>query len=171
LEEIISYSSDHNTPKLFNSRLEAGLRTIIILDAFSPCSLDINEIALFDYFIVHTGDIGGPRSLHPDIASRTGEYLVRRRLIEDSIKLMHRLHLIHIRSDETGIRFEGSDEAGVILDLMSTAYNLRLKECARWLNEQAVKATSGEFEEFLRQKIGRWQLQFESDFGIVGGAV
>lgn len=171
MDEVMFAEFPTEMPKLFNSQLEVGLRAIVILDAFSPRRLDLTEISLFDYFVVHTSDVGGPSSLHPDIVSRTGEYLIRRRLIEDGIKLMHRVHLVEIRNEDTGIKFEASDEAGVLLDLMSTPYNEKLKLCARWLAEQADGLTSGEFEERLRKTIDRWALQFDADSASIGGMI
>lgn len=171
MDEVMFAEFPAETPKLFNSQLEVGFRAIVILDAFSPRRLDLAEISLFDYFVVHTSDVGGPSSLHPDIASRNGEYLIRRRLIEDSIKLMHRIHLVEIRNEDVGVMFEASDEAGALLDLMSTPYNEKLKVCARWLADQADGLAFGEFEERLRKTIDKWTLQFDTESAFAAGWV
>ena len=155
-------------PKLFNSKLEAGLRALAILDAFYPRCLDLNEMSLFDYFVVHSRDVGGPVSLHPELASRTGEYLIRRRLVEDGIKLMYRAHLIRLRNEESGVKFQASDEASAFLDLMEKPYNGRLKKCARWLADESAKKIDGEFERFLRQSIDKWTVEFEDGGGPSG---
>lgn len=72
-------------PTLFNSPLETGVRAIVVLNAAYPRAFDVTEIAWFDHLVVHTGDIGGPQSLHPDVPQRSGELLVRRRLVEDGL--------------------------------------------------------------------------------------
>jgi len=149
-------------PKLFNSTLEVGLRILVILDALAPRLLDIQEISLYDYFIVHTGDVGGPKSLHPDIPSRPGEYIVRRRIIEEAIKLLQRIHLVIALSTESGIKFEVTDDANGLIDLMNSPYNQQLKMCADWLAEQACSLGSGQFDSRLRQTIDKWTLQFDA---------
>ena len=169
MEEVTSINAEGLAPKLFNSELEAGLRAIIILNAFLPRSLDLNEVALYDYFVVHTRDVGGPESVHPEISSRSGEYIVRRRVIEGGLKLMHRVNLVKIKSSKLGVTFESADEASALLDLMCTAYNQKLKKCARWLAQRSIIEPSGSFEKYLRSKIGRWELQFNSNNDVFLG--
>src|SRR5262249_33589094 len=81
-------------PILFNGALDTGVRSVIVLDAAHPRTFDIAKLTWCDHLVVHTADINGPPSLHPDIPQRTGELLVRRRLVEDGVNLMRRLHLI-----------------------------------------------------------------------------
>ena len=69
---------------LFNSQLETGTRAMVILNAAYPLALDLARLTWFDHLVVHTEDIGGPPSLHPALPGRTGELLVRRRLVEDA---------------------------------------------------------------------------------------
>jgi ABC-three component (ABC-3C) system Middle Component 2 len=65
-----------NSP-LFNSSLETGVRAVVVLDAAFPRAFDLSQLTWLDHLVVHTADIGGPDSLHPDIPQRTGELLVR----------------------------------------------------------------------------------------------
>jgi hypothetical protein len=51
---------------LFNSRLEAGIRAVVVLESLRPETADLTEMVLFDHVVVHTGDLGGPASLHVD---------------------------------------------------------------------------------------------------------
>src|SRR3546814_2074924 len=80
--------------RLFNSALETGVRSALILDAARPRSFDLAHLTWLDHLVVHTADIGGPPSLHPDIPQRDGELLVRRRNVEAGLVLMRRLHMI-----------------------------------------------------------------------------
>jgi hypothetical protein len=95
---------------LFNSPLQAGIRAVIVLEHLRPEKVDLAEMVLFDHGVVHTADLGGPPSLHPDLPGRKGELLVRRRLIEKSLDLMRRCHLIEQESHEGGIFFRASDD-------------------------------------------------------------
>ena len=88
---------------LFNSALEAGIRAVIVLEHMRPEALDLAEMVLFDHVVVHTADLGGPPSLHPEVPGRKGELLVRRRLVEASLELMQRCHLIDQESADEGI--------------------------------------------------------------------
>jgi hypothetical protein len=45
---------------LFNSRLEAGIRAVVVLEYLRPETLDLAEMVLFDHVVVHTADLGGP---------------------------------------------------------------------------------------------------------------
>ena len=98
-------------PPLFNSPLETGVRATIVLDATHPRAFDLAHVTWLDHLVVHTADIGGPTSLHPDIPQRTGELLVRRRLVEDGLNMMRRLHLIEAKIVEQGIVYQASEEA------------------------------------------------------------
>ena len=95
---------------LYNSQLETGTRAMVILDAAYPRALDLAQLTWFDHLVVHTEDIGGPPSLHPALPGRTGELLVRRRLVEESITFMRRLHLVETVADENGIALRANED-------------------------------------------------------------
>ncbi len=82
--EVISGSGE--TIPLFNSALGTGLRALIVLDAFHPRACSTSELVWFDHLVVHTADLEGPDSLHPDLPSRAGELLVRRRLVDEGVR-------------------------------------------------------------------------------------
>lgn len=50
---------------LFNSPLETGVRAVVVLNAAYPKAFDLSQVTWFDHLVVHTSDIGGPKSLHP----------------------------------------------------------------------------------------------------------
>lgn len=148
--------------ELFNSPLEAGIRAVVILEYLRPEKVDLAEMVLFDHVVVHTADLGGPSSLHPDLPGRKGELLVRRRLIEKSLDLMRRCHLIDQDSDDGGIFFRASEEAAAYVDLLETAYSEHLKLCARWLAAQVKEHTKVQFKATVRDRIGKWNEAFST---------
>src|SRR5712675_1781111 len=99
---------------LFNSPMETGVRATIVLDAVYPRAFDLARVTWLDHLVVHTADIGGPPSLHPDIPQRTGELLVRRRLVEDGLNLMRRLHLVDSNTTKDGILYSAREEASAL---------------------------------------------------------
>lgn len=160
MEEVI----DRPEPiGLFNSKLETGTRAVVVLDAAYPRALDLARLTWFDHLVVHTGDAGGPPSLHPALPERTGELLVRRRLVEDSLLLMRRVHLVDAVADEHGVSFRASDEAAPFVDLMRTEYALALKVRAKWLVDQFAEISAAELARQLDHRLDRWSVEFSSD--------
>lgn len=149
------------TPALFNSPLETGVRAIVVLNAAYPRAFDVTEIAWFDHLIVHTGDIGGPQSLHPDVPQRSGELLVRRRLVEDSLLAMRRLHLVEFVPDgDAGLLYRASEEAVGVIELMRSPYSIALRERAEWLASNVLSRSRLELERLVAERIGRWRIEF-----------
>ena len=143
-------------PKLFNTPLEAGVRALLILDAFAPQAFDLATISLLDYYIVHTGDAGGPPSIHPEINARAGEYFVRRHLVEEGLLLMARASLVEQIFTDSGIAFRADETATAMIDLFGSAYNLRLAEAAQWLEREATNRGVGPFIQSLKDGLERW---------------
>src|SRR5260370_40511187 len=132
-EEEVAASPDSRPVPLFNSALETGVRAVVVLDAVFPRAFDITHLTWCDHLVVHTKDIGVPTSLHPDIPQRTGELLVRRKLVEDGVNLMRRLHMIDADVDANGIQFRASEEASSFVEALRTNYAATLKKRAEWL--------------------------------------
>ena len=147
----------------FNSTLETGIRALIVLEAFHPRRCDLLEITWLDHLIVHTGDLDdsdAPSSLHPDLANRAAELVVRRPLLEKSLRLMQQLHLIDVFETEDGIAFEASDSAPIYLDLLQAPYSVALKERAQWMAKRFANKPAAEMREQMEKRIGRWTADF-----------
>ncbi|WP_157043852.1 ABC-three component system middle component 2 [Nitrobacter hamburgensis] len=151
-------------PQLFNTPLEAGVRALLVLDAFAPQAFDLATLSLLDYYVVHTGDAGGPPSIHPENAARAGEYFVRRHLVEEGLLLMARASLVEQVFGNDGITFQAHETATAMIDLFGSSYNRRLAEAARWLAEEATAQGNDWFFQKLRDSLERWSHE------IVGGA-
>jgi len=150
-------------PPLYNSHLETGTRAIVILEAAYPRALDLARLTWFDHLVVHTKDIGGPDSLHPALPGRTGELLIRRRLVEESLSFMRRLHLIDVTHDETGIAYRAGDDASAFVKLLTTNYALGLKERARWLIAELGDLDAAHLTKRVADQIGRWSVEFQGE--------
>jgi hypothetical protein len=147
---------------LFNSRLEAGIRAVVVLESIRPEAADLSEMVLFDHVVVHTADLGGPPSLHVDVPGRHGELLVRRLLIEASLEMMQRCHLVEQIGQEDGLAWRASDEAAAFVELLETAYSMRLKACASWLADEVRQRSKGGFKAYFRERLGDWGEAFSS---------
>jgi len=154
----------------FNSFLETGIRSLTLLEAIYPGSLDLQRLVEYDYLSVHSGDAGGPESLHAPLPLRTGEILVRRSIIESGLSLMMSRNLaMHIPTNE-GIRYFATDATGAFLSALSTLYITRLKERANWVVEQFDNYSDEQLSEVTRQLFDKWTTQFQPIEEIKGGA-
>lgn len=147
--------------RIFNSPVETGMRALVILNALYPVAHDLNDLLLFDHLVVHTSDFSGPQSLHPDVPPRSGEPLVRRRLIEDGIALMRMRHLIEIEFATSGILYRASDDAGSLISLMRSDYAKQLVERADWLAERCQTVGIDVVKQLVTDRIGRWRTEFQ----------
>ena len=145
---------------LFNSPLEAGIRAVTVLEMLRPLELDLAEMVLLDHVLVHSGDLGGPPSLHPDLPGRKGELLVRRRLVEASLNLMQRFHLVGRRVSDDGLTYHATDEAAGYVELLESAYSERLKTCASWVRDEMGARGKEVFLERVRSQLGEWTAAF-----------
>jgi len=155
---------------LFNSQLETGIRALIVLNAAYPKSFDLTRLTWFDHLVVHTGDIDGPASLHPNLPQRSGEILVRRRLIEDSLTLMRRLHLVTTITNESGITYQATDDAYSLVKLMRAGYTTELKIRAKWLVENLCPRGDEAIHNLVTAKLGRWHIEFQEKAGMTKGS-
>ena len=119
-------------------------------------------MVLFDHVVVHSSDLGGPRSLHAELPERKGELLVRRRLVEAGLQLMRRCHLVDQDSGEDGLVWRASDDAASYVELLDTTYSIHLKTCAAWLARQVRGRTKAGFKAFVRQELGDWSEAFST---------
>jgi hypothetical protein len=150
---------------LFNSPLETGVRAIVVLEAFFPRAFDLIRLTWLDHLVVHTADLGGPASLHPDVPERTGELLVRRRLVENGLNLMRRLHLIEVLASQAGIQYRTSENATAFVDSMRSDYLQGLKERAFWLADRFAGLSDIEISEIVSNRLNRLTVEFQGDFG------
>ena len=160
MEKIIS-TQKTTVDILFNSQLETGVRTLILLNAVYPMTYDLTKLTWLDHLVVHTGDIDGPESLHPNVPQRSGEILVRRRLIENGLILMRRLNLISAIPTENGISYQTTDEAYRIVGLMRASYAVALKNRAKWIAENICVLSEDALHNLITEKLGRWQIEFQ----------
>ncbi|MER9407674.1 threonine transporter [Mesorhizobium caraganae] len=148
---------------LFNGSLETGMRAVVMLDAVHPRAFDLSHLTWLDHLVVHTADIGGPESLHPDIPQRTGELLVRRRLVENGLALMRQLDLVDAQNLADGILYIAREEAAAFVDSLRTTYGKALKERAAWLADYISQRADSELADLIATRIGRWSVEFQGE--------
>lgn len=144
----------------FNSPLETGIRSVGILAALFPKAFDLQRMVAFDYLVVHTADVGGPSSLHPNLPLRSAELLVRRELVERGLHLMMTRNLVDRLADNTGISYRAGEMAEVFLSTLTSEYMNLLQLRSQWVAETFGEMSDEEFRTLMRDNFDRWVEQF-----------
>lgn len=154
----------------FNGPLEAGIRAVSILGTAYPLSYDLQRIMAFDYLLVHTGDVGGPESLHPPNPIHSTELLVRRRLVEEALLLMMTRDLVRRDFTSEGIKYSAGENAATLLASLSSSYLRALKERAAWLVYEFGAYSDQRFRGVMRRFFDDWVEEFQHVERSMGGA-
>jgi hypothetical protein len=137
------------------------VRAVAVLAAAHPRSFDLQRLIAFDYLLVHTGDVGGPDSLHPPAPLHSAELLVRRKLVEQALLLMMTRDLVRREASADGIRYMAGENAAPFLVSLQSRYLSALKERADWLVEYFGADSEIEFRAVMRRFFDRWIEEFQ----------
>jgi hypothetical protein len=149
-------------PTPFNSPLETGVRSLAIVHAAFPVAFDLQRLVEMDYLVVHSGDAGGPDSLHAPLPLRAGELLVRRGLIEKGLILMMSRSLVRRLPVPEGLTYMAGESAAPFIASLVDEYSINLKERAIWAVEHFADMPTDEIRKFTHQFFARWSSQFQS---------
>jgi hypothetical protein len=146
----------------FHSPIETGIRSLGVLAASYPKNYDLQRLVVFDHLVVHTGDLGGPVSLHPRLPLRSAELLVRRSLVERGLMLMVSRGLVERVVDEQGFSYRAGELAETFLESLATTYMLALRERANWVAENFAFSSEEDIQETMNTIFDQWVDQFHS---------
>ena len=149
-------------PLAFNSPVECGLRSVVLLAAAYPQKLDIQRLVQYDYLLVQSGDVEfGPPSIHPPTPNRSGELLVRRPVIEAGIKLMMSKSVIECNTSPSGIHYLAGEWSLAYLNQLDSRYTRELKARAAWVINTFSSYPDSRLMEFMRGNWSHWGAEFE----------
>lgn len=157
---------------LFNAVVEVSLRALILLTELSPPARDVEDLVIFDYILVHSGDVaGGPPSLHPPLPHRTSELFVRRGIIRRSLDMLEARRLVvhHVSTD--GSEFSASVFAGPFLSHFRSVYAFRVRAVAGWMKQRFGSMSRSQLREYVNENIGRWGAEMDLVFQDYENAV
>lgn len=146
----------------FNGPLETGLRVVSLLGAAYPRAYDLQRLIGMDYLLVHTGDVGGPASLHPPAPLQSAELLVRRGVIERALLLMMTRELVDRQIGPDGIRYMAGENAGSFLSSLESDYIKDLRSRATWLVESFGTSNELDFRTMMRKLFENWVEEFQT---------
>lgn len=143
--------------KPFNSSIEIALRAMFILDAFTETQLSVQQIVHFDYLMIHSGDVdNGPSSIHPPVPNRTGEWLLRRELLETALGMLIQRELAVLVCAKDGIYFKASELTRPFIKHFSGDYSKLLQERATWLKVSFGSFSETDLASYMTKHIATW---------------
>ena len=148
----------HNS---FNGSLETGIRSVCLLLAAFPNHFDLQRLIVFDYLVVHTGDLDGPTSLHPKIPMRSAELLIRRDIVERGLLLMISRRLVDRQASNEGIFYHAGEFAETFLSSLTSAYLRKLQDRANWVVNQFGTLSDLELKQTTNHVFDRWLEEFQ----------
>ena len=159
------------TNRLYNTPIESGLRLLFLLEALKPQSCDLQRITIYDYLLVHSGEVvDGPPSLHPPTPFQSGELLVRRDLVAEGLSFVQSKGLIEKSFTPSGIFYNANEETNSFLDYMGCLYAERCRENSVWIASEFQSYSDEDLTTFVRENLGKWNAGFEYESVIWDGA-
>lgn len=158
----------HDLP--FNGPLETGARAVLNLHACFPNALDIQRLTALDYLIVRTSVIGGPLDLHPTAPITTPVTQVRRKMVQDALKLMMARDLVRQVVTEDGIAYRAGESSAFFVDAIHTPYLTQLFHRALWLADYSKGLDDEEFDARMKVILDNWVSEFQDEAGGAGGS-
>jgi len=148
-------------PSPFNSPVESGLRAIVLLAASAPHGCDLRRLVVYDYLLVHSDDAdGGPASLHPRTPHRSGELLVRRKMLQDGLMLMISRELVAVDYSDDGITFRATELTPGFLRYLRSEYARDLQERAAWVINAFGKFSEEALTDYAMSHLAEWGGEF-----------
>lgn len=159
-----SFIQSHNLVFPFNGPIEVGLRALINLCVGYPELYSLQRLVVYDYLLVHSGDIPkGPPSLHPSTPHRSEELLVRRGVLQEGIALYESRGLILRHYCDDGIFFAATEHAASFIDALRSTYADQLKDRSYWIVSTFSKNSDADLHSLIREHVGDWGAEFEME--------
>ncbi len=147
---------------LFNSPVEIALRALFLLAAFENQPQSIQSLVYYDYLMIHSADVeGGPVSIHPPVPNRTGEWLIRRELLEVGLGLLVGRELARLTCGSDGLYFQATELTSAFSKHFRCEYAEQLANRASWVFDRFGHLTEEELSRFMTQHIATWGINKE----------
>lgn len=155
----------------FNTPLEAGIRAMSVLLPAFPEKYDIQKLVTFDHLIIHTGDVGGPESLHPNLPLRSTEILVRRSLVEKGLLLMVSRGLVERIIEPSGIYYRAGEMTEPIFMNFDAPYLKALRNRGAWVVQMFGELNESLLRETMSRYFAQWLQEFQTTQHILASLV
>lgn len=147
---------------ILNSSLEVSLRILILLRNFNDEQLDVDDILLLDYYVLHLNDFDTKlESIHPSIPNRENEIFVRRESIQQGILLLESRDLIDTNYTPTGITYSANSFTLLFTDYLESPYAIKLKKNLEASIDRNKREIILKIKETLFNNINLWSSDYE----------
>lgn len=146
-----------------NGPIDLLVRALALLVEAHPAGLEMNQLVLMDHALVHSGDLGGPPSLHPPMPIRAAELGVKRETLHDALAILVRTELASVRTGQAGILFYAEEAAHPFLELLSGTYAAGLRVRAMWVVSEFQGLSEAGLRSMVSTVQGRWSEEFQTN--------
>lgn len=143
------------TIELFNTPVESALRSLLIINEMKTLSLD--QIILYDYLCLNSGDFNGPPSIHAPIPNRNVQILIRRQIIKEGLKVLISKELISVKPLKTGMFYTCNKLTQPFISAMVSNYKIKLSERVTWAAVQFKGWPESKLRKYLDINIENWK--------------
>jgi hypothetical protein len=146
---------------IFNSPLEIALRLLFIFkNATAP--LDLQRLVYYQYLLIHSGDIPeAPKSIHPNLPTRSCEMLINRKILKKSLTLLVLKDLVAVKySKKNGIQYAKNKQTDVFVNYLESSYSKLLEERANWLCSKFDSYTDKQLSQLINYNLEQWGSEF-----------
>lgn len=142
-------------PNVFNTPIEVGFRALYILNAIEPASIDIERIAIYDYFLLNSKDIliSAPTSLHPAIPYRSLGFIIKPIILKKALILMISKGLIDVLYNHQGIEYRANELTKNFIQIQTNKYASLLLEHSKWVVNNFQDYSNQELSDLMKQNI------------------
>jgi hypothetical protein len=137
----------------FNTPLETGIRLVILLTEAFPGLYSLDRLVMLDHILVHSGDFGGPPSIHPASPYRIAEPYVRRELVQRSLVLFRSRALVEEIPTHEGFLWQAGEPAAPFVECLTTAYHALLRQSAKWTIENFGTASDIDLASAMGERV------------------
>ncbi|GGR51743.1 ABC-three component system middle component 2 [Streptomyces aurantiogriseus] len=141
-----------------NSPVEVGIRALVLLARSYPDPLDLSWLVVLDHAMLHSGQLDGPPSLHPQLPAQPGELGMKRRLIQEGLEVLMRAGLAQVAATGDGLVYQATKRGSGFVGILEAPYVGELRERAQWAVEQY--ASNMDAAEATRSITARWHDDF-----------
>lgn len=149
--------------KLYNTPYEVGIRILILLNECKDI-LDLQRIIIYDYLILHYGDVDkNYESLHPSNPFHATELIIKRQLVKEGLDLICKKGLIDIDYSDKGFYYQINKIGENFLQYIESKYSDQIRYYSNLVNKRFGKMTEEELNGYINYNIGKWKGEFERE--------
>ena len=117
-----------------NSPIELGTRSSLILIAVEK-QLSIDELVSLDYALLYSGELGGPKSLHPALPNHIAEIAHRREYLPKALNLFIQKGVITVEAKDTGYYYSSNERTLDFVSCLQQPYFKKAWIILDWISE------------------------------------